>query len=259
MSLYGYFNTFLSLLFHAARPGMGAPASQSGTSAAAAPGVAAKPPQSDTGHGARPVPQSEGLGQLGLILQALLGLGLPQAGGAGSDSIAAAPQPHPAQSAAATQTASPAQTPLPSPQDAKANAAGLTQALAQASNPQARSVLEALLAQAATAPAQAAPTANSAAPLAALRQGEDAARHLAETRVAAARQEEILRRVAAVAQPASEGVTASALARNEALAEQGPGAQLAALVAAQGAYSALSLAAITPVAGFGGRALRRAL
>lgn len=99
--------------------------------------------------------------------------------------------------------------------------------------------------------------------LAELSLSEDVARHLAEARVDATRQEEILRRVAAVAQPSPEatpeatGITPQA--RNEAQAAQGLAAQLAALGAAQGAYSLASLVAITPEAGFGAQSLRRAL
>ena len=208
MSILGYVSALLHLMLSSYMSGhaQGGQTGSSPTSATPSP----KPATDTPVAAAQPSPQTEGLGQVGLVLESALGGGASQPGTHGS-------------------TASPP----------KAAQKGLGNALDHVGNSHAKSVLEALLARVA---AEAATAETDLTDLPAWDMSEAQARQLAELRVEAHKREDILRRISTAATPAVQTDTADQ--------DSGPMqallAQMTAFAAPQGAYSIFSLAAITP-------------
>ncbi|MFD2174418.1 hypothetical protein [Rhodobacter lacus] len=243
MSILGYVSAllqlFLSSQFHGGPHRSPASSAQQDT------------PRTSSQHAApspAPSPQTEGLGQQGLVIESALAA---QSGLNTGASLHGQPAGAGTGNAAGTQTgAQPvgasanAGNAVP-PNAASSAAKGLEVAASKTTNATAQSVLEALLHRLATAAAEDRNV--SAADLDAVfsvgQDDEEAqARHAAELRVAATRREAILDRVSAAADSRTTAQTDHDPARSDVMKTLI--AQMTAIGASQGAYSTMSFAAI---------------
>lgn len=211
MSILGYVSALLHLMLSGYLFGH-AQSGQTG-SPATSPASSAKPATDSPAATALPSPQTEGLGQVGLVLESALGGGASQPGTQGNT---AATPPEAAQK-------------------------GLGTALDHVGNTHAKSVLEALLARVA---AETPSHAMNLTDLPDWNISESEARRLAELRVEAHRREDILRRISTAATPPGQADTAG----QNSDPTQALLAQMTAFSTPQGAYSIFSLAAISPEA-----------
>lgn len=247
MSLLGYVSALMHLILSGAQAAQNATAQAHNQS----------PAPTGTGAKAPPAPgfTSDGLGQLGHILEAMLGWpeqstsAAAQATGAAPSSNASAASGTPsAEVASGGKTADTASGSAGTPPSAAAG--GLGTALSHVSNANAQTVLQALLG-AATAGANSTtenPEPSLLPDLSAVDLTEAEARALAESRTLAARDENILARIAQVANATGD---AGATSPDAAPGDFGQTlltalmAQINAAHPALGAYSSLSLAAIS--------------